>query len=156
MVDEDVVCALRDALGDALGEVRAVQIDETWLSLEIGGLLGAVDVLMNRCGVWHLSTITGLDDGQGIRLLYHFWRGHGLTLCVWLPYEAPTVPTLTRLIPGAAFYEREVAEMLGVTFEGHQGLEPLLLPEDWDAGPPLRRERAEEGDDAVAADAGGD
>ena len=45
---------------------------------------------------------------------------------------------------------------LGVTFEGHQGLEPLLLPEDWDAGPPLRRERAEEGDDAVAADAGGD
>jgi NADH:ubiquinone oxidoreductase subunit C len=32
--------------------------------------------------------------------------------------------------------------MLGVTFLGHPNPQPLLLPEDWEGDPPLRREFA--------------
>jgi len=66
---------------------------------------------------------------------------------VALPREGARVRTLTETIPGADFYEREVGEMLGVTFEGHPGPEHLLLPEDWESEPPLRKaQQAEEGD----------
>jgi NADH:ubiquinone oxidoreductase subunit C len=133
---EAIVEALRQALGDAVGESRAVPVDETWVPIAPKVLRDAVEELQ-RCGVRHLSTISGLDDDEDIVLLYHFWRGHGLTLSLRLPYQAPAVSTLVDLIPGAAFYEREVAEMLGVRFVGHEDIKPLLLPEDWDAGPPL-------------------
>jgi NADH-quinone oxidoreductase subunit C len=37
-----------------------------------------------------------------------------------------------------------VAEMLGVTFEGHPDPRPLLLPDDWEGGAPLRQDFAVE------------
>ena len=36
--------------------------------------------------------------------------------------------SLTELLPGCAWYEREIAEMFGVAFHGH-AVTPLLLPE---------------------------
>ena len=39
-----------------------------------------------------------------------------------------------------AFYEREVAEMLGVTFDGHPDPGLFLLPDDWEGGAPLRKD----------------
>lgn len=141
-MDRDaVVRALREALGDAVGEPRRRPVDEVFVPLDGGSLRDAVELLLSRLGTGHLSTITGLDDGEGLTLLYHFWEGNGLTLSVRLPYEEAEAPTLTDLIPGAAFYEREVAEMLGVAFAGHEAMAPLFLPDDWDEGPPLRRER---------------
>jgi NADH-quinone oxidoreductase subunit C len=96
-------------------------------------------MLIERFDLRHLSTITGQDSGHEIELLYHFWSGQGLTLRVALAREGSTVASVTDLIPGAAFYEREVSEMLGVAFDGHPGLHPLLLPEDWRGRPPLRQ-----------------
>jgi Ni,Fe-hydrogenase III component G len=53
----------------------------------------------------------------------------------------PNVPTITDLILGAVLYEREVHDMVGVTFEGHPDLSPLILPEGWPEGVyPLRKE----------------
>ena len=93
----------------------------------------------------HLSTITGDDTGEGVCVLYHFWHNYGITLRTILPYDDLHIATLTDLIPGAAFYEREVFEMLGVTFDGHPNPERLFLPDDWDGGYPLRREWASKG-----------
>jgi NADH:ubiquinone oxidoreductase subunit C len=54
--------------------------------------------------------------------------------------ESPSVPSLVDVWPGAEFHERETYEMLGVKFEGHPDLRRILLPEDWDDIPPLRKE----------------
>jgi hypothetical protein len=58
---------------------------------------------------------------------------HGTPLCI------PLYCYRTDVIVGAAFYEREIMEMLGVTFEGHPEPKPLFLPDDWGAAKPLRR-----------------
>jgi membrane-bound hydrogenase subunit beta len=64
-----------------------------------------------------------------------------LTLGFSVPKENPTTRTITDLLPSAVLYEREVYEMLGVNFEGHPNLIPLLLPEGWPKGVyPLRKE----------------
>jgi NADH-quinone oxidoreductase subunit C len=137
--------ALRQNLPHESIEVRQVPVDETFVTLQAESIHAAVTLLMERFDVRHLSTITGEDTGDAIVLLYHFWDGQGLTLRTSLGREARSISTLTHLIPGADFYEREVHEMLGVAFEGHPDLSPLLLPEDWESEPPLQKEVKNDG-----------
>ncbi|MDF1576835.1 MAG: NADH-quinone oxidoreductase subunit C [Desulfobulbales bacterium] len=51
----------------------------------------------------------------------------------------PELPTVSRLIPGANWHERETHDFFGIIFSGHPDLSPLLLPEDADFHP-LRKD----------------
>jgi NADH-quinone oxidoreductase subunit C len=121
-------------------EPRIVPTDETIVTLTPENLRPAVQTLIERFDLRHLSTITGIDTGDEIELLYHFWDGQGLTLRTAVSREFPHTVTLIDLVPGAAFYEREVSEMLHVVFDGHPTPDPFLLPDDWEGAPPLRKE----------------
>lgn len=104
----------------------------------------SLEYVVNDLGFKHLSTITGVDVGTGIELLYHLVLNDAvvLTLGFSVPKEKPTTRTITDLVPSAVLYEREVHEMLGVNFEGHPNLIPLILPEGWPQDVyPLRKER---------------
>jgi NADH:ubiquinone oxidoreductase subunit C len=130
-----------EALGERFqAQAYAVPMDDTFVTLQPDQVHSAVSMLGSEFGLWHLSTITGQDTGHEIQLLYHFWEGHGLTLCTSLSRERAIIPTITDLIPGAAFYEREVSEMLHVTFAGYEGPSALLLADDWNGEAPLRKE----------------
>jgi NADH-quinone oxidoreductase subunit C len=56
-----------------------------------------------------------------------------------VPIDAPTVPTVSVDWPTADHQEREVYDMFGVIFEGHQDLRRILMPEDYE-GHPQRRD----------------
>lgn len=132
MFVEAILQVLREIFPTETIEVQAVPIDESFIALPPNCIHHATEVLVDRFDLHHLSTITGQDTGSAIELLYHFWDGGGLTLRTSLPRNEPHIETLTDLIPGAALYEREVCEMLGVTFDGHPDPRPLLLPDNWD------------------------
>lgn len=136
---EEIFAALQAAFPDEVWPVEAKPLDDTFITLPLDKLRPVVQLMMDQFDIYHLSTITGDDTGEEVRLLYHFWSGYGLTLCIRLPYTALSMPTLTDMIPGAAFYEREIQEMLGVTFEGLDIPGPMFLPDDWNDGYPLRR-----------------
>lgn len=129
---EAILQALRETFSAESIEAQALPVDETFVALQPNCIHRAVEVLVERFDLRHLSTITGQDTGSAIELLYHFWDDGGLTLRTSLPRDEPHITTLTDLVPGAALYEREVCEMLGVTFDGHPDPRPLLLPDNWD------------------------
>jgi NADH-quinone oxidoreductase subunit C len=62
-----------------------------------------------------------------------------ITVKARLHTEAPHIASLVELFPGADFPEREVYDMLGVTFDGHPDLRRILMPEDYE-GYPQRRD----------------
>jgi NADH-quinone oxidoreductase subunit C len=56
----------------------------------------------------------------------------------------PKVDSLTPLWPAANFFEREVFDLFGISFEDHPFLRRIMMPEDWQ-GHPLRKDYPVEG-----------
>ena len=135
---------IREALGHLAqtvdAHIKSGMHDESVVRVTPEDLQIAVTILTDRLGVTHLSAITGEDLGGRLRVMYHFWRGRGVTLETELAADAATVASIVDLVPGATLYEREVHGMLGVVFEGHPDPQPLLLPDGWAGPPPLRKE----------------
>ncbi len=64
---------------------------------------------------------------------------HRVWLKVGLPAEHPHVASVTSVWPTANFHEREVYDLMGITFDGHPDLRRILMPDDWE-GHPLRKD----------------
>jgi Ni,Fe-hydrogenase III component G len=94
--------------------------------------------------LYHLSTITGYDDGEKIVILYQFWRGRMFVVVrTSVPRGAPRLRSVSGQLPSATLYEAEIQDLLGVEFVGspYAG-KRLLLSDDYpkDAPPPLRKD----------------
>ncbi len=68
-------------------------------------------------------------------------RNRRIRVIAEVPADDTTIASLADLYPGLAFPEREVYDLLGITFAGHPDLTRILLPDDWD-GHPLRKDDA--------------
>jgi NADH:ubiquinone oxidoreductase subunit C len=95
-------------------------------------------------GYYHLSTITAMDLGKEVALMYHFWRGRGFAVVkTKVPKEKRVIESVVKDLPAATLYEAEISDLFGVTFEGNPmtGMR-LLLPDTYpkDAPPPLTKE----------------
>jgi NADH-quinone oxidoreductase subunit C/D len=75
-------------------------------------------------------------------IVYHllsFERNQDVRIKVATASERPSIDTITDIWPSANWYEREVWDMFGVSFNGHPNLRRILLPPTWQ-GHPLRKE----------------
>ena len=86
-------------------------------------------------GDWRLDFLTGIDRAATIEVIAHYVRGteHAWTLTRVLP--GGTLASVADLHPGAAWPERETAEMFGIVI----GETDPLLRHDDDSHPPLRK-----------------
>ena len=58
---------------------------------------------------------------------------------VQVPEDDPVIETLFFLYPGTEAMEREVYDLMGITFISHPDLTRILMPEGWE-GHPLRKD----------------
>jgi Ni,Fe-hydrogenase III component G len=131
-----------EVLGAAAARVEEARPGRLSARVEAAALPAAARALCEGLGA-RLVTVTGLERRAGLELLYHFsldGEGALLTLRIALGADFPEAPSLAGFSAAAAWAEREVAELLGVTFRGGPEPRALLLPDDWPAGiRPLKR-----------------
>lgn len=146
--ENEIVDSLKMKLGSDLLDVRVQKRRRIFATVTTSALRDAVEFAKDRLNIRHISTITGIDAGKEVGVYYHLMgKKEGdpseitLSLRANTPKTEPRLPTITHLIPGASFYEREVHDLFGVIFEDHPDLSPLILPEGWPANVyPLRKE----------------
>ncbi|MCJ7829790.1 MAG: NADH-quinone oxidoreductase subunit C, partial [Desulfobacterales bacterium] len=96
-----------------------------------------------------LEDLTAIDEsarrpGQSypdyslVYSLLSFEPARRLRLKVPLWGDDPITQSITDIWPSANWYEREVFDMFGIRFEGHENLRRILMPHDWQ-GHPLRK-----------------
>ena len=141
--NSDIADNLREQFGE---QIDSAEVADGTLQVEV-----AAEAILAVCR--HLSTeierpypclsdAFGVDYGDHLQVVYHLVRpetAEGAFVRTNLPRDNATLPTLTGLYNTANWVEREIAEMFGVTFEGHPDPRKLLLPEDWQ-GYPLRKD----------------
>lgn len=92
----------------------------------------------------YVTSLSGADypdrEGEQLELVYHWASFDNPKLVVVktrTSYEDPVVPALTPITQSTNFHEREVCELFGIRFPGHDKadetgyLPRLLLPDDW-------------------------
>lgn len=62
-----------------------------------------------------------------------------LRLRVPLDGNAPHIETIEKLYPMANWKEREIWDLMGITFDGHSDPRRIMMPADWE-GHPLRKD----------------
>jgi NADH-quinone oxidoreductase subunit C len=136
----------------SMGATHAVAMDYATsgtvasVSLTPETILGAVAVL-DKQG-YLLEDVTASDLKEGFEITYHFSLFEGksrLVLRLIVPNDAPTVPTISDIYPGADWHERECFDFYGIDFAGHPNLHYLLLPEDFEGHPLIKAEKARKG-----------
>jgi len=108
-----------------------------WLYVKREALREAVQHLSRIQEYPHLVIISSSDLGDDVELIYHFtiyYGGHleeiSVGIRVTLAKKDLNIPTITDLIPGAIFPERETQEMIGVEVTGIPDGRRLFIADD--------------------------
>ncbi|WP_405924307.1 NADH-quinone oxidoreductase subunit C [Streptomyces sp. NBC_00035] len=125
-----------DATAEESYEVLTVDVPPTsWIA--------ALETSREALGCTYFDWLSAVDEpGTGFRVMAHLAALgplRRLLVRTTVPHSAPVLLTAVSVYAGAGWHERETHEMFGVTFEGHPGLAPLLLPEGFE-GHPLRKD----------------
>ena len=153
----DVEQSFKDALKDDLVGTRLYEREVSlkknvysslWVDVKRDGFRAAILHLCQLQEMPHFTVIAPADRGEAVDVLYHFSLYHGhhlkaiaLAIRVTLPKSELTIPTISDIIPGAIFAERETQEMMGVQVTGSPDDRRLFIPDDFPQGVfPWRRD----------------
>ena len=93
-----------------------------------------------------LNSVMGVDYVDHFELVYQMTsierNASAVVKAKVYGREAPTLPSVVSVWKGADLQEREIFDLLGVSFEGHPNLKRLLTWEGFN-GHPLRRDYLE-------------
>jgi len=108
------------------------------------------DSLMNLSGVDDANGTKVKDEegnetinGGTLSVYYHLYStkiGHKITVRVSTARENPEVESVENVWKTANWHEREAFDMFGIKFLNHSDLRRILMPIDWEAGYPLRKD----------------
>jgi NADH:ubiquinone oxidoreductase subunit C len=143
--DEKAIVSSLENLGDKV-KVEYAKPKRIKISVKRENLVEVAKFIRDNLHFDHPANVTGTDfpKQKELEITYHLGSidGEGLRKVILaigcrIPSDDPKVPTLIEIYPGFLYHERETAEMIGCTFEGHPDLTRLLLPEDWTDIPPM-------------------
>ncbi len=146
---DSVIEHIKDVPVEEMIIINPLKIQEVGLFLRDTAEL-EFDSLMNLSGVDDNNATKEKDEegnvkevGRTLSIYYHLDSvklKHKVTLRVSCPIETPDVESVESVWKTADWHEREAYDMYGLNFLSHPNLIRILMPYDWDAGFPLRKD----------------
>ncbi len=129
---------------DKLAGVERKADNRVFLPCESEQVYEVCRFLFNDLGLRFVIS-TGIDARDCFEVLHHFsddQSGCLVTVKAFVRDRAtPELDSITPLIAGAEWTEREMHDLLGIRFRHHPNLQRLILADDWPQGVyPLRKE----------------
>jgi NADH-quinone oxidoreductase subunit C len=137
---KDIVTRLADKFPGSLEEAGKDSV-----RVKPEALLDVLSHLRNtgEFGLDYFNYVTAVDYYTYFEVVYQLTsleHNHSLIIKTrTYDRENPSVPSVTGLWQGADFQEREVYDLMGITFEGHPNLKRIFLWAGFD-GHPLRKD----------------
>ena len=125
------------ASSEATYSIVAVPVED-WVGFAEAAKAVGFDMFIDIASVDHYTEAPRFEVALNLVNMSDVAR---LVVTTRVPYDDPTVPSLTGVFAGANFYEREAYDLMGIDFPGHPDLTRILLPDDWE-GHPLRKDYA--------------
>ena len=148
--DKSLAEILQARFGDTIGQLPKTS-DMLTFQVKEDGLKKILRFLKTEASprFRRLEDLTAIDEsarrpGQNypdyslVYSLLSFEPACRMRLKVSLWGDDPITQSITDIWPSANWYEREVFDMFGIRFEGHENLRRILMPHDWE-GHPLRK-----------------
>lgn len=141
----DPVASVQQAFGDAVKDIKEFR-GETTLIIAVPQIEAVTRYLRDTVGLTYnyLSDISAVDyypeytRPERFGLSYHLYSmlyNRRLRVKLFVPEDDPVVQTLTNVWPAANWLEREIYDLMGITFEGHPNMTRLMMPADWNGHP---------------------
>jgi len=148
---ENILADLKGKFGGKILKVEEKSPRRTYCDVRPGEIPAMAGYLFKDLSC-RFATASGVDTPAGMEILYHFScdrDGEMITLrTVLTDKKQPAIESITPIIRGAEWIEREMWELLGINFKGHPNLKHLLLIEEWPEGEyPLRHDHEHKHED---------
>ena len=137
---EELAVHLRERQPDVVEQWSDVAL---WVKPE--SILEVVKFIKEEPGLKfsYLNSISAIDFIEYFEVVYHvtsFEHNHSAVIKARLyGREDPTIPSVVSVWQGADFQEREIWDLMGISFSGHPNLKRLMLWEGF-PGHPLRKD----------------
>ena len=158
---EEIYKILKEKFGDSIIEINSAQPVEAFIAVNPNSidevclfLKGNEELKFDS-----LMCLSGVDDANGekktnedgstiivgstLSVFYHLESielKHKVTLKVSANKDNPEVKSVVGVWSHADWHEREAYDLLGIKFLNHPDLRRILMPYDWEAGYPLRKD----------------
>lgn len=147
MTRDEAVDRIKSALGDRLLNLEQPSDKRVYLGVDSQVIPDTAQLMYNDLNA-RLQTASGVDAPREMEILYH-WAldriGMLVTVRTRIDRDQPEIASITGICPAAEWIEREMWELLGISFTGHSDLRHLVLQDDWPEGKfPLRRDYRKE------------
>lgn len=140
---EDVLKEIKDKLSKRILKLYQKSPRRAYIDLKPEDIPAAASFIFKDLKA-RFVIASGVDTRKHIEILYHFAFDRLdkiISLRTRLDRENPEIESLTSIIRGTEWIEREIHELLGVNFRNHPNLKKLLMAEDWPENKyPLRRD----------------
>jgi NADH-quinone oxidoreductase subunit C len=122
-------------------------VGQKWIDVKRDRIVEVLRALRDELSfemLMDLTAVDWLDQGRPERFsivyeLFSVSRNEYFRVKAWVPEDDAQIDTVNGLWKAAPFAEREVYDMFGIIFRGHDGLKRILLPETY-TGFPLRKD----------------
>ena len=149
--EQQIVDTLKSQFGEKILEAEVLRERRIHVKVADPDQLEIFSFAMEKWKAWHLIAMSSLDKPDGvIAAVYHFdirppFGGQvAISMDLMIDCdsrESPKLTSVTKVIEGAQFFEREAHDLMGIVFEGNPNLSKLVLPDDFpDDVHPLRKD----------------